>query len=291
MHRQRINPLNKEVGELDMKTRKQSNAQFRLPLLVAATVLASVSSIFAQDQSGGNKPTPTDMDLAGDVSRYFGQRANLYRDNNRKLAKIDLDADLNYDGTINNGDPADGGAFEQTPPGLVVGVGEMSKLVVRLTPYKIDYQGRAKVKIQVDGINRDSKTGVFSDGSEKGGMGHVVVWRDTTKKEKILDSRDPNLRSFEWTLDQRTPANLQIIPRTLFVEGVSPSPKHQGDIRLLISCYDDNPNYEVNPKMDPRRWVKTFRPSFDHILLTVGSKPQEKNYVNENAEGVWVTNR
>lgn len=274
-----------------MKTKKERNQKIRLPLVVAATVIASISPVVAQDSRAAVKPTPTDMDLAGDVSRYFGQRANLYRDNNRKLAKIDLDADFNYDGTINNDDPEDNGAFQQTPPGLVVGVGEMSKLVLRLAPYKIDFQGRAKVKLQVDGINRDSKSGTFDGGSERGGMGHIVVWRDSTKKEKILDSRDPNLRSFEWTLDQRTPSNLQIIPRTLFVEGVTPSPKHAGDIRLLISCYDDNPNYEVNPKMDPRRWIKTFRPSFDHILLTVRPQPQEKNYVNENSEGVWLGKR
>ena len=271
-----------------MKTKQESNQQIRLPLLVAAVVIASISPVVAQEQASSVKTKPTDMDLAGDVSRYFGQRANLYRDNNRKLAKIDLDGDFNYDGTINNDDPADNGAFQQTPPGLVLGVGEMSKLVLRLTPYKIDYQGRAKVKIQVDGINRDAKSGLFTDGAERNSAGQIVVWLDKTKKEKILDSRDPNLRSFEWTLDQRTPENLQIIPRTLYVEGVSSSPKHAGDIRLLISCYDDNPNYEVNPKIDPRRWVKTFRPSFDHIILTVRPQPQEKNYINDNSEGVWV---
>lgn len=259
--------------------------------VLAICVVTSLSSGYAQDKPAtpvNSKEQQTDLDLAGDMSRYFGQRANLYRDNNRKLAKIDLDADLNYDGTINNDDPADNGAFESTPPGLVVGVGEMSKLIIRLTPYKIDYQGRAKVKLQVDGINRDTKSGKFADGEEKNGMGHVVVWRDASKKEKIVDSRDPNLRSFEWTLDERTPANLQIIPRNLYVEGVSASPKHAGDIRLLISVYDDNPNYDINPKMDPRRWVKTFRPSYDHILLTVRAQPQEKNFINNNSEGVWI---
>lgn len=270
---------------------KSTKIRQMLPAALAICAASVLSPLHAQDKpvaSAGSKELQTDLDLAGDISRYFGQRANLYRDNNRKLAKIDLDGDLNYDGVINNEDPADGGAFESTPPGLVVGVGEMSKLVVRLTPYKIDYQGRAKVKLQVDGINRDNKSGKFADGEEKNGMGHIVVWRDASKKEKIVDSRDPNLRSFEWTLDERTPANLQIIPRTLYVEGISASPKHSGDIRLLISVYDDNPNYDINPKMDPRRWVKTFRPSFDHMLLTVRAQPQEKNFINNNAEGVWL---
>lgn len=253
---------------------------------LALTCLMTVS-VVAQDA----KPTPTDMDLAGDVSRYFGQRANLYRDNNRKLAKLDLDADFNFDGTIDNYDPADNGAFQQTPPGLVVGVGELSKIVIRLTPYKIDYEGRAKVKIQVDGINRDNKSGKFAEGAGQSAVGHIRLWRDASKKEKILDSRDPNMISFEWTLDQRTPANLQVVPRTLYVEGVAPSPRHSGDIRLLISVYDDNPNYSMNPKMDPRRWIKTFRPSYDHILLTVQGVPHEKAYINNNAEGVWLSSK
>lgn len=234
--------------------------------------------------------TPTDKDLAGDVSRYFGQKADLDRDRNRKLAKLDLDGDFNYDGTINNDDPADNGAFQQTPPGLVLGTGEMSKLIVRLTPYKIDYQGRAKVKLEVSGINRDVKTGEFGSVDEEiANMGHVVVWADAAKKEKLIDSRDPNMRSYEWTLDDRTfPANLQVVPRILYVEGVKPSPRHLGDIRLLIKIYDDNPNYDSNPKYDPRRWVKTFRPAFDHILLTVEPIPMEKHYINNNVEGVWL---
>lgn len=258
--------------------------RFSLPLFVLAAVVTSsplIAGPTASQPSGQPSAEPTDKDLAGDVTRYFGQRANLYRDNNRKLAKLDLDGDFNYDGTINNNDPADGGAFEHTPPGLVVGKGEMTKIIIRLTPYKIDYEGHAKVRIEVCGINRDDKTGNFaSPADEAAGMGHIVVWRDASKKEKILDSRDANMRSHDWTLDDRVfPANLQIVPRTLYVEGVGVSPRHSGDIRLLVSVFDDRSN--ATP-------LKTFRPSFDHILLTVTSKPQEKAYINDNAEHVWI---
>ncbi len=257
-----------------------------LPILVALNASAQDGKTVVVAPARSQQAT--EKDLAGDVSRYFGQRANLYRDNNRKLAKVDLDGDFNYDGTVNNDDPADNGAFQQTPPGLVVGVGEMSKLVLRITPYKIDYDGRAKVRIQVDGINRAVKTGEFAPGAEQAGMGHVIVWRDATRKEKILDSRDPNMRSHEWTIENRTPANIMSIPRTLYVEGVTPSPAYSGDVRIILSVFDDNPALANAADADPRKWIKSFRPSFDHILLTVRAQPQPKDFVNGNAEGVWI---
>jgi hypothetical protein len=268
----------------------KSRSSIKSPITIAMLLGLAVLPTLAKDPKEVQPATPavaTDKDLAGDVSRYFGQRASLYRDNNRKLAKIDLDGDFNYDGTIDNDDPADNGGFQQTPPGLVVGKGELSKLIIRLTPYKIDYQGRAKVKLQVDGINRADKSGEFASGAES--MGHIIVWRDAGCTEKLIDSRDPSKRSFEWTLEQRSPANLQIVPRTLYVQGVSVSPNYSGDIRLLLSVYDDNVATANSPNINPAKWVDTFRPSFDHLLFTVRGNPQPKNYINNNIEGVWLT--
>jgi len=34
--------------------------------------------------------------------------------------------------------------------------------------------------------------------------------------------------------------------------------------------------------------IKSFRTSFDHILLTVQPKPTLKQFINNNNEGVWV---
>ena len=112
-------------------TRKLRHISQSLSVLATMAISSSLLAGPAAPEPAGQQ---TGKDLAGDVSRYFGQRANFYRDNSRKLAKLDLDGDLNYDGTINNDDPADNGAFQQTPPGLVVGKGEMSKVVIRLTP-------------------------------------------------------------------------------------------------------------------------------------------------------------
>ena len=255
---------------------------------IAALVVCSSAAVAEPAISPEGVGDPTDKDVAGDVGKYFGQRQKLVRDPNRKLAKIDVDGDFNYDGTINDFDPADNGAFQQTPPGLIVGVGELSRIVVRLTPYKIDYEGRAKVRLTVDGVNRAKKSGAFDSAEEQAaGMGHIIVW-DTDRKTKLIDTRDPNRLAYEWTLDDRAfPYNVQIVPRVLYVEGVSPSPQFMGDIRLLMSVTDENPNYVVDPKKDPSRLIKTFRPTFDHILLTVLSSPHEKHYINANAEKVW----
>lgn len=277
-----------------MKTQRATLLRYATATVSAIAVMPCLLSSVALSQdkqpidtnSVAGSASATDMDLAGDVSRYFGQRANLYRDNNRKLAKIDLDGDFNYDGIIDNFDPADNGAFQQTPPGLVVGTGELSKIVIRLTPYKIDYQGRAKVRLQADGINRDDKSGRFAEGEAASATGRIRVWSDATKKELILDSHAGPLY-VDWNLDMRTPANLQIVPRTLYVEGVSSSPRHQGDIRLLLSVFDEPSNNDTDSKSITRLF-KTFRPSYDHILLTVRSAPQSKNYVNNNNEGVWL---
>ena len=152
----------------------------------------------------------TDQDIPGDSNKYFGQRNSQFRDIGRRLAKIDLDGDFNYDGVIDNDDPADNGAFQQTPPGLVLGTGELSKLVLRLRPYHLDFKGRAVVSIQVDGINRGHKSGKFGSAEEeRASVGHIKVWKDATRKELILDSRDSARRVFEWTIDDsKYPANV-----------------------------------------------------------------------------------
>ena len=109
----------------------------------------------------------TKRDLPGDFHKYYGQRSALYRDKERRLAKLDIDGDMNYDGKIDNWDPADNGAFQQTPPGLVVGAGEMSKLILRLTPYRVDFRGEAVVTLEVAGINRAEKSGEFNSLDEE----------------------------------------------------------------------------------------------------------------------------
>jgi hypothetical protein len=234
----------------------------------------------------------TQMDLPGSFHRYYGQNVTYYRDSERSVAKIDVDADLNYDGSISNEDPADGGAFENTPPGLVVGVGELSKLILRLRPYRIDYQGDVVVTIEITGINRGAKSGKFeSFEQEKSSVGRLRVWKDANKKILLLDSGDSNKRTHEFIMDATNyPANLPgVVPRTLFVEGVSVSGAYAGDLRLLTTV--SHREHGTTPQSyaeDRKKWLKSFRTSFDHMLFTVKARPMEKQFVNNNAEGVWI---
>lgn len=262
-------------------------------------------------------PKQTRMDLPGDFHKYFGQRVNQFKDLQRKVAKLDLDADLSYDGIINGNDPADGGAFEQTPPGLVIGTGEMSRFLIRVSPYRVDFDGDVVITLEVAGINRDDESGQFTSlEQEVASTGRIRVWKAADRKELLLDSADPNRRFIEWVADARAyPANLPTIyPRFFFVEGVKASPKHLGDLRILVTISHRNKG-ETRPPMGEwlgaapagktvvvekvdatpadagynQRLLKAFRTSFDHILITVGKEPHPKVFVNNNIEGDWLS--
>lgn len=234
----------------------------------------------------------TNRDLPGDFHKYYGQRSTLYRDKERKLAKLDIDGDMNYDGKIDNYDPADNGAFQQTPPGLVVGKGEMSKLIIRLTPYRVDFQGEAVVTLEVAGINRSKKSGEFKNlDDELTSTGTIKIWRDLSKKELLIDSTNPAKRFCEWAVDDtKYPANLPgIVPRTVYVEGITPSPKFIGDIRILVTVSHRAQGSSRERFSESRKkLLKRFRTSFDHLLVTVNPKPHKKEFINANAEKVWA---
>jgi hypothetical protein len=209
--------------------------------------------------------------------RYEIRGPDYRREHEGRLArfvKLDIDADMNYDGTIDNYDPADQGLYETTPPGLILGIEEMSKLVIRFrmnrigfqewedSRVKVDpraransdgrtetekweeiqggvgFQGHAVVTMEVVGINRSVQSGLFKDfEQEKKGTGRIRVWRDEKKKDLLLDSGVASKRVYEWSAENRFfPENLPGgVPRTVYVEGVSKSGQYIGDIRLLVT--------------------------------------------------------
>jgi hypothetical protein len=240
----------------------------------------------------------TTRDWAGAVSKYYGQRRDQQRDTERQIAKVDFDADLNYDGVISNEDPADGGAFQRTPPGLVVGVGELAKAIVRITPYRVDYGGEAVVSLEVVGINRSVRSGEFASFEEEAAQtSRVRVWKDAEKRVLLLDSHDPARRRVEWTLDNArlalggaiTGMNLpnQDYPRRVYIEGVRPHGSFIGDVRLLLAVEHRSiqDSGESKPKV-----LERFRTSWNTMLVTVTPQPLDKEYVvSEALQDIWIT--
>lgn len=269
--------------------------------LPSASLLMILGSAQAQQRID-----ETEMDIPAGFHKYFGQRVNSWKDTERQIAKIDLDADLNQDGVLSNTDPADGGAFESTPPGLLLGLGEITRVVLRLIPYRVDFDGEVVVTLEVAGINRGHKSGEYASFDEEiASSGHIRVWREKDKKTLVLDSRDPSKRFAEFTTQYKTyPYNLPIaVPRFFFVEATGISPKYSGDIRLLATVAH-RPAGAIRPmEFDPKnpgrqplsleasnagKTFKSFRTAFDHLLITVQAEPQFKEFINNNNEGNWV---
>jgi hypothetical protein len=199
-----------------------------------------------------------------------------------RLSKIDLDGDFNYDGTINNEDPTNQGRLEYVPPGLEVGVGEVTRLVIRLKTYEVEFPGNLEVTLEVTGINRDSASGSFPAGSS-GQVGRIKVWRDQAKSELLLDSGDSGKISKTWVYEKGKLAGG--IPRTVYVEGAEASGKSEGDIRLMAVAAHrpDGAAQGSNSTL--------YQSAFDHMLLTVRKAPVPKEFVNNNAEGVWSSGK
>ncbi|WAC19641.1 hypothetical protein OVA24_20690 [Luteolibacter sp. SL250] len=256
------------------------------------------SVLFAGESAKGGIPAAeqrgaeTEMDLPTTFHKYYGQNANHYKDAEKKIAKIDVDGDLNYDGVVSNTDPGDNGAFEGTPPGLVLGVGEMSKLVLRLAPYRADFEGEVVVTLEVAGINRASKTGTFETfEDEQASTGRIRVWKDASKSVLLVDSGKSDRLVHEFIMDaSQYPANLPgVVPRTFYVEGVRPSGEFTGDVRLLTTVSFRPHGSTAQSYAESRKTLlKPFRTSFDHMLFTVRSQPAKKDFINNNAEGVWI---
>ncbi len=295
-----------------MKTKKSSAFSRGLvqhgQRLSLGALLALLAPIAAEAQNPLTLPpdrgVETQKDAPADFHKYFGQRINSWRDRERQIAKLDMDADMNQDGVLSNTDPADNGSFESTPPGLVLGKGELSRFVIRLIPYRVDFDGEVVVTLEVEGINRGDRSGEYATLEEEmANSGHVRVWRDKTKQELLIDSRDPAKRVVEFTTDYKTyPYNLPLaVPRFVYVEGVKESPRFSGDVRLLVTVshrakgepsYAQTSGKGVEPPVvesPPKKvGIKSFRTSFDHILLTVVKDFHPKEFINGNNEGVWV---
>ena len=261
-------------------------------LLAPQTAGADGKTYIAPQLEQRQRGQETTLDLPTDPGRYFGQRVYQQTDREMRIAKIDLDADFNLDGVVSDTDPGDGGLFENTPPGLVVGVGEFSKLILRLYPYRLDFDGDMVVSLEFNGINRAHESGRFaSEADLMANVGHVRVW-DLSRTRLYLDSRDPNRRYVEWTWDKSVyPANHpNMIPRAFYVEGVTPSGRYMGDVQLVATVFHRSAGAQPDANgRSPASGLTAFRTAFDSNLLTILEEPAPKSFINNNAEGVWIS--
>lgn len=263
--------------------------------LLALAVIFSMSAAMGQEEKEEKPASPgggvqtvlaeTHMDRPGEFHEVFGMPLeSRLRDSLKRLSKIDMDGDLNYDGSIDNADSGDQGFFENRPPGLQLGTGELTKLVVRFKTYESSFPGEIYVKLEAAGINRFAANGNYgSEKEEKESVGRIRVWESPRKKTLLVDSGDPEKRSIEWKVDKEklvtgVPGT---VPRILYVEGVGKSKKFEGDLRLLISASHSLGEGESRPPSG------SYHTAFDHILFTVREKAVEKAFINNNVEGVW----
>ena len=238
-----------------------------LPLTLSsarvAAVLALLSGVtaFAGDPVF-KMPSETQRDMGAGFERRHDEIMRLLADPNAnaKIFKFDIDMDINHDGVINE---ADGGWLEDTPPGMVMKVGELSQVRVTLSSHFAYYPGNAVARLSLAGINRGNPTGEFASLEEEiKNTGHLIVWSDASKKHKVLDSADPAKRTVEWIIHPGyvLPDHTGI-PTSLYVEAVGVSGQYTGDVRLMavispLPATDGGPSYK-------------FRVGQDHILFTV----------------------
>jgi hypothetical protein len=195
-----------------------------------------------------------------------------------RLTKIDLDSDLDYDGTINNEESSDQLSAEHVPPGLELGVGELTRMVLRLKVYDEAFAGDLDVSLEVTGINRDSASGSFPAG-DSGQVGRIKVWRDQARTELLLDSGDSSKLVKTWTYEKGKRSGG--IPKMVYVEGVEAAPKANGDLRLMVISSPRSEGSVGGGKSS------LYRSAFDHLLVSVLKDPVEKDFINNNLEGVW----
>lgn len=275
---------------------KHSVCQY-LGILVLFLLFASSQIVSAQEVVNGAQALDdanpvltqvldqTELDLPGQFHEEFGMLPDSKLAKSlRRLSKVDMDGDMNYDGRIDNDDSSDQGARESDPPGLQVGVGEMTKLIVRFKTYDNEYPGEVFVKLNIDGINRMSRSGKYATDEERTeSIGRLRVWAESEKKTLLLDSADPEKLEVEWKVDKKDLKSgvPGLIPRTLFVEGVEISKKFEGDLRLLVSASHTLSEGEI------REPSSIYHTAYDHIVFTVRENPVVKGFTSDNVDGVW----
>lgn len=203
---------------------------------IALTFSLATSASAQLGAPGGFGWGPTLMRPSGYHS-YYTSKYGL-------LGKVKIEGDVNYDTIIGGYDRALGNAAKRNPYGLIIGSGELSKLLLTCQP-NADRQpgiGAPKVKmpfhqlvasLDIRGVNLsrgDGKFATFED--EVAYCGRILVWLDHTRRYLLLDSADPERRRVEWPYSNSVP------PERVFVEGVQPT--QPGGAFIVTMTLDDS---------------------------------------------------
>jgi hypothetical protein len=256
-------------------------------LMCLSAALAVVAPSFAGPNGSADVKNVGIVRTERDILGGYGTDIPYRRNATGKIAKLDLDGDFNYDGVIDNYDPGDNGLAQVTSPGMVLGKGEMTRMVIRLSPYQLDIDTRVRFEFSACGVNRGDKTGRFESlEQELSAVGHVRIWADAGKTKLLIDSSKADQRVFNLILPNLNPENTMAVPRAVYVEGIKPSGTFSGDIRLLVRIVDVRAD-EAGQKRGLAKLIAGvgFRPSYDHVILTVADRPHAKSLVS--AGDIW----
>lgn len=211
------------------------------PLLAVCVFAATVFTAVTASAQWGNPVGfgwgPTMM-RPSSYYRFYGSRFGT-------MGQVKIASDLTYDTKINAYDANLGNAGKRNPYGLIVGSGEVSKLLLTCRPNADRQPGLGNPKIQmpfhllvasldIRGVNLSRKDGRFASFEEEvATCGRILVWLDHTKQYLLLDSADPERRRVEW------PYSTSVPPERVFVEGVVPT-QPGGGFYITMALDDSN---------------------------------------------------
>jgi hypothetical protein len=203
------------------------------------------------------------------------------------LGKVQIRGDVDYSTHIDSADIALGNEAKRNPNGLIIGAGEITKLLLTCQP-NADRQstvGEPKVRLpfpvlvaslELRGINLANKKGRFASFEEEvASCGRVLVWLDHTKRYLLLDSSDPARRRVEWPYASSVP------PERVFVEGIKAT--QPGSAFIVTLELDDSNRHGLSKIFsEPAIWDRQL------ISVQIPGK-QPKPWVDTTP--VWVTTK
>jgi hypothetical protein len=177
--------------------------------------------------------SPTRDILVMTVRKGEPTRPRITRDEpgTRSEPSVDLVGDVNQDGTIDPGDPADNGDAEGRAPGLSLPIASLQHVLLRCVP-KSSTEGYVRLAVQSlpkQWIHQDEPN--WLPRPCRPGKVHIRVWADPERRTLVLDSRVRENMMALWMLSAETP--FERVPTELYVEGLAPSVE-DGDILLAL---------------------------------------------------------